>query len=160
MEIENETPHQVDPVKLDRLLIWADALDSGAYKQTTGVLMEIDPTDSPTPTYCCLGVMCEILPKAGCTNNEVLGRAQHNISSGRSQPDDDINEFFGLGSTNDEPGLSVMSAVLDDALDDYKPYRYLDRQLFISLNDDYSWDFNRIANFIRTVVQKIKEYQK
>lgn len=160
MEIKNETPHQVDPVKLDRLLLWAAALASGTYKQTTGTLMELAHTDPPTPTYCCLGVMCEILPKAGCTNNEVLGRAQHNISSGRAQPDDDINEFFGVASTDVDPSDYLMGSILDDTLDDHKPYKYLDRQLFISLNDDANWDFYQIANFIRTVVQMIKEYQK
>ena len=158
MENENVTTHQVDPIKLDRLLLWADALDSGTYNQTTGVLMEMSHNAS-TPTYCCLGVMCEILPKAGCTDDEMLQRAQYNLSQGLAEPEADINEFFGVASTYVDPSDDLMSSILDETLDTYKPYKYLDRQLFITLNDEANWDFNQIANFIRTVVQKIKESQ-
>lgn len=44
---------------------WIDALRSGKYTQTTGMLGEIN--DNGTRSYCCLGVLCEIAAQEGIT---------------------------------------------------------------------------------------------
>lgn len=42
---------------------WADALESGDYKQGIGYLTRIDDPDGE-PRHCCLGVLCELAVKA------------------------------------------------------------------------------------------------
>lgn len=41
---------------------WLEALRSGEYTQTTGVLHRVEPDEygEDLPGYCCLGVLCEI----------------------------------------------------------------------------------------------------
>ncbi len=46
-------------------LAWIEALESGKYKQGTGVLKQND--QDGTACYCCLGLACEILDPAGFT---------------------------------------------------------------------------------------------
>lgn len=45
------------------LRLWVDALRSGEYSQTTGILGGY--TDSGDARYCCLGVACMVAEKAG-----------------------------------------------------------------------------------------------
>lgn len=42
---------------------WVAALRSGEYKQTTGVLTEVN--DDGTTSHCCLGVLCELALQDG-----------------------------------------------------------------------------------------------
>lgn len=42
---------------------WADALESGDYKQGTGYLTRLETPDGK-PRHCCLGVLCELAVKA------------------------------------------------------------------------------------------------
>jgi hypothetical protein len=42
---------------------WVDALRSGNYVQTEGTLCQVeDGPDGVVDTYCCLGVLCELVP--------------------------------------------------------------------------------------------------
>lgn len=41
---------------------WVEALRSGEYKQTTGWLKREFPEEDGGARYCCLGVVCDILP--------------------------------------------------------------------------------------------------
>lgn len=42
---------------------WLEALESGEYKQGTGVLVEglVDTENNKHPKYCCLGVLCDVV---------------------------------------------------------------------------------------------------
>lgn len=43
---------------------WADALESGRYRQARGVLGRIDP-ETGRRSHCCLGVLCMLAVEAG-----------------------------------------------------------------------------------------------
>ncbi len=49
---------------------WLEALRSGRYKQGRGSLRENDE-------YCCLGVLCDIVPKAEWNGDEVCYGPEH-----------------------------------------------------------------------------------
>ncbi len=46
--------------------LWADALESGAYKQTTGRLVKVlsEPGKWDDRAFCCLGVLCNLHAQA------------------------------------------------------------------------------------------------
>lgn len=68
-------------MKADLKEKWVKALRSGEYEQTTGQL-RYDPSFSGrrNPSYCCLGVLCEVLgakydPSGGLPKTSVLDSA-------------------------------------------------------------------------------------
>lgn len=127
---------------------WADALESGAYAQTSAQLVH----DTPEGTsYCCLGVLCELAAKEG-----IVVRIYPRISvqvpgyvSTKIRPD------YGYASTSDLPdavvkwaGMSTSTGYVDDDPLVQEPGFSVARSL-IDLNDDLKYDFNRIAAVIR-----------
>lgn len=50
---------------------WAEALESGHFKQTQGRLTRVDPETGEVEGYCCLGVLCELAFEAGAVTREV-----------------------------------------------------------------------------------------
>lgn len=103
---------------------WVNALRSGEYKQTTGLLHN-------DYGYCCLGVLCDVSIKNGLDvecYSTVNDSDEPCIAYGDSwsQLPEEVVDWAGLEQPN--PML-----VEDDA---------------VSLNDDMGYDFNQIADLI------------
>lgn len=78
---------------------WVEALRSGRYAQATGALEIATPSG---PAFCCLGVRCSILAKAGVVDRtaDFLGHVQYDGSLGYL-PDTALT--IGLNNTGDLP---------------------------------------------------------
>ncbi len=115
----------------ERLLKWADLLDSGRFKQTTGVLCEVKEVspDVYKEAFCCLGVLC----------------ALHNAETSPKKSNWSGTRYLGQaswlpGSVEDWIGLRAGS-------------RY-----FAKLNDTYQLTFKQIAVVIRRMVKEGSYY--
>lgn len=112
---------------------WLDAMRSGEYPQTVGVLHRTEPYSIPGDShefpvgYCCLGVLCAVLPEHGKFDD--LGHFQY-ISSG---------VFEGPGTSIQELPKSILRAVgLTDA----------QQRDLMKLNDSERKNFAQIADYI------------
>jgi hypothetical protein len=92
--------------------LWVEALRSGDYAQTTGVLRD-------ESGYCCLGVACEIAVQHGVIeppqgHKAVAGRIFYNFDGSDATLPDSVREWLGLwaddGSIyNDGESLTKMN---------------------------------------------------
>lgn len=119
---------------------WVETLRSGQYTQTTGQLGEVDGDGNAS--YCCLGVLCEVVRQDGLNLSRVAEDDSILFNSCESMPPEVVLEYVGV------PEWSV--TVPADQLPDYLADEYEDgREMELSsLNDDYRWDFNQIADAI------------
>lgn len=67
---------------------WIEALRSGEYEQGTGQLKAVSP--SGQASYCCLGVLCDVMAKDG------FGAWDHDV-------------FIVTNDTNIKPGVDILS---------------------------------------------------
>lgn len=103
---------------------WVNALRSGEYKQTTGVLQNENG-------YCCLGVLCDVAVKSGLdvdvyTTTDDNGEPCTGYGDSWSQLPQEVVNWAGLENPN--PML----------IEDYA----------ISLNDNRGYTFDQIADLI------------
>jgi hypothetical protein len=114
---------------------WVGALRSGEFRQTTGRLRSITREG---PRYCCLGVLCELYraehPESSWLDAAFLDAASHFVPAPGVEPTGgylptEVVEWAGLKSRNpplvDGPAVSATDA-----------------------NDNYDWDFARIADAV------------
>lgn len=115
---------------------WADALESGDFQQTRGVLHKIDAKNGDS--FCCLGVACVVA----------------------------IREGVELPTTPDYEGTAMLygtnSAATPQAVADWLGLRsdlgaYGGARSLAEDNDSYLHDFKRIAMTIRTTPSLFRE---
>jgi len=148
------------PEQRTHLLQWAEALESGKYKQGKNQLINNYMVDDPADyTYCCLGVACEILPKEEF--GAVVAQAFRNART-ESLPKE-VDEYYGLHSDLHCTGRTI-SALCDDIeanhfYPDISLKAYLSTLPFSRLNDSRGASFANIAAHIRRVVKRSEELE-
>lgn len=124
---------------------WVAALRSGKYKQGAGVLHNVDKN-----TFCCLGVLCEITAEELGMNKNTIAEVEEGVYcsdhcaeyNGNRYTLPDILEPI-VGSDN--PTLQVPNC--GELLDPGE--KSATRAIGIaSLNDYFSFDFNKLADLI------------
>jgi hypothetical protein len=110
--------------KKRRRALWAQALESGKYKQGKYWLREADK-------YCCLGVACDVFRKATrlglwYEGDFIVGEEEERVVLPKA-----VMDWFGLRSNDPLLGKNPSSA--------------------ISLNDDFNKDFCEIAQMVRAL---------
>lgn len=118
--------------------MWVAALRSGRYRRGTNHLRK---TENGRVKYCCLGVLCDVLIKAGMEIEVVRGRYDGVVAYDGSTGTlpDSVQEAAGL---MDDAGGLVKTVTVDDHGDE-TVYNYL-----TNLNDDAEWSFRKIADLI------------
>lgn len=112
----------------ERMIQWAEALESGKYEQTTGELRGDEG-------FCCLGVACDISKLGDWKNDCYLGVSDTLPTK--------VAEWLFDGRPKDE----VYAPLL------FKNPYLLDSIRFTELNDDYGLSFRQIAWLIRESVR-------
>jgi hypothetical protein len=139
------------------------ALRSGEYTQCQAALKEIrltPLTKEPKPSYCCLGVGCEISGLGKWDNENQLPYSQANTWTARFRPDyntygdfidsildETLSNYYGF-ATNEGGYFEVDNPYYvegcDGDFDDPKTFK----ASLVDLNDVYKWTFNQIADII------------
>ena len=153
-ETETLTPEQ-----RAHLIQWAEALESGKYKQGKNQLINNYMIPDPANyTYCCLGVACEILPKEEF--GEVVTRAFDKPRTESLHPI--IEEYYGIHS-NFCPDRATSDLCNDIKAGHFYPdiplKAYLSTLPFSRLNDCRGAKFVDIAAHIRRVVKRSEEME-
>lgn len=119
--------------------MWAKALLSGIYPQTTGCLTRATPSKGKPAGFCCLGVLADLLnPEAWTDPNS--GGVQSWEAAGVKNPDYIPNNVWS-------------QFLADNKLDP----EIFDQDIFVTLNDDDYLSFTRIASTIRRYVKHSKK---
>lgn len=120
----------------ERLIKWAEALESGKYKQASGFLRRKNHFDGPEFLYCCLGVACEVFRE-----ETGEGEWRDNVFMGNSFVlPDAVADFFGFNR-----GLhdGTMQLKMDDP-----------HMACWQMNDTEGAPFPHIAQYIRELAEK------
>lgn len=122
---------------------WVDALRSGNFKQTQGTL-------SKEGAYCCLGVACEIFAdRVGLIRRPGMDLRDQAIVVGYSYP-------TSVGATRtgfDELPPPVVDFLGIESSNPWMDNDGLPESLTI-MNDEWGWDFQRIADAIEATYLK------
>lgn len=119
--------------------MWAKALLSGIYPQTTGCLTRATPSKGKPAGFCCLGVLADLLNPKAWTNPNSRGMQKWGTAGAKSSgslPDDIWSHFL-----------------TDNKLDP----KLFNQDMFITLNDDDYLSFTRIASTIRRYAKRSKK---
>lgn len=120
---------------------WVDALRSGDYKQTEGTLQKDD-------AFCCLGVLCDIAEKEGIVKAQ---EADRSIAGSK------LVGYQTEGAGYWEYDILPYSVARWAGLDQRNPTvtvsepsnkEYTATYILSDLNDDFKWDFSKIADVI------------
>lgn len=117
---------------------WAAALLSDLYPQATGYLKADDG-------FCCLGVACEVAAEAGIVEwVDLEDESGYRAAGSSDHPYNDtlpevVRNWLGL---EDVSGETVESQFADDRPDAGSV------NTLVELNDEFKWDFRRIAELI------------
>jgi|ERR1044071_4550800 hypothetical protein len=123
---------------------WVDALRSGEYHQTDGMLFQYDPgLDAPyTESFCCLGVLCELAVEDGVVERAYIYPKDRDQSVG----------YIATGGKPDEhTQFDILPRVVADwaGLDgDTIPTPSGYEDSLITMNDDFKLSFQKIADII------------
>lgn len=129
-----------------RVMTWIEALESGKYQQTRGMLRTKDEVTGQLQ-YCCLGVACEISKLGTFVESPppiVTDEGAHKFivnpqSYSDSQLPHEVSGYFGLDDIN---GLAFDVYNEENGLIDYE-------QDMTVLNDDHGFNFRQIAIALR-----------
>lgn len=120
--------------------LWISALRSGEYQQGYNYLA-VHQGDSVH--FCCLGVLCDLAKQRGVieSNQDEYGRYSYGTYSNFTDVvlPKGVQEWAGL--TVDNPELKAM-------ISDYTEEEVEDTIRLSELNDDYSFDFEKLAKLI------------
>jgi hypothetical protein len=116
---------------------WADALESGQYKQARGLLCRVD-RETGTRSYCCLGVLCELaiedgVPVSVHEHKTEYGHGHVAFDKSGSYLPESVVKWAGADNAN--PKVGERGAVW--------------------LNDGEHWSFAQIAEAIRASINKV-----
>lgn len=127
-----------------RLIAWADALESGDYRQADGTLRSKAPHGGHAK-YCCLGVACDLYRTATgkgdwirYSDSDTFGFAVDGGEYDSFLPDE-VVDWFGL--TDGDPYLPNL-----DSGGEYTTAA--------QANDDLAWKFHKIAKAIRKLASE------
>lgn len=142
---------------------WADALESGEYTQTKGVLAIVDDNgidaDAVAVGMCCLGVLCHLAVKAGVIKPPRVvptdeygdcfeyGAGEHASHSGLPP---EVAAWAGLNN-GDGGGRGFMAYLSDPILTRFDEDGQPVRRSAASWNDDYDASFADIAVMVRQI---------
>ena len=136
--------------------MWADALESGRFQQTTGKLRNDEG-------YCCLGVLCDLAIENGvaikweggeylvqCPEpedpyGEVDEHGQYWVTHGDEDLPQSVQVWAGFSISNPTLVEAQDEVVADDGIRE----RAADDGSAISLNDGRGWSFVQIAAAVR-----------
>jgi hypothetical protein len=124
-------------MNIEFLREWADALESGKYKQGTGYLRDIEDQ------YCCLGVACDLL-----IEKHVLDSWQHDSASAYS--------VHSRASSLPDIAAHYIGFEGDNA--NYGPLFYHNVPHLVAANDDRRYSFSQIASILRNVANQEEEW--
>ena len=114
---------------------WLEALRSGNYKQTTGVLKNDEG-------FCCLGVLCDIMDNSKWSGTlDPDGDAYFYMFSNGKEELTDINSKV-------KDSLGLLKTVTVSYEDNYASYQDTIGQVLIDKNDSIGASFEDIANYI------------
>lgn len=119
--------------------MWAEALLSGIYPQTTGCLTRATPSEGKPAGFCCLGVLADLLNPKAWTNPNSRGMQE-------------------WGTAGAESSASLPDNIWSHFLADNKLDPKLFKQgVFMTLNDGARLSFTRIASTIRRYAKHSKK---
>lgn len=130
-------PDNYKKVKLPFFKKWANALESGKFRQCTGTLREIN---NKRPTYCCLGVLSKI--QGRLIKNEAENYFEDGKDTGESGNLDCSNPVYLILKSDGTLPKGVNVTKTDDAYES---------TTLVACNDDLSLSFKDIAKVIKTV---------
>jgi hypothetical protein len=131
-------PDAISQVRANRLA-WIEALESGDYIQTTGMLHRFGTDDVPDQ-FCCLGVACDLAYKAG------VAQRRHQVDRFSYHGDDGDNTASTLPDVvSDWLGISTDNPCVWAAVDG-SPEEFHE---VTSLNDVVGLNFAQIAALVR-----------
>lgn len=115
-------------INKERIQLWANALKSGEYEQTTGTLRD-------KFGYCCLGVACQIAIDNGCTVKveQEVGEGDNCYHYDESEGNLPLSVIKWYGLEGEDPILKHINGEDISAVD---------------LNDNHCLNFNQIADAI------------
>ena len=125
-------------------MMWIEALESGAYEQTTGALRETN-SDGGTG-FCCLGVLCNLHAQ---THPKIAAMQDHPaeyLGSDDFAPKE-VMKWSGL-KTNNAKFMEFNPSKEYDADDNCV-------KSLVDLNDEDNYDFKQIAAVIRKNWRKL-----
>lgn len=120
-------------------IAWAEALESGDYKQNTRSLRAQDMMDDSF-TYCCLGVLCDIAPIGAWRANSSTYVIGSEFCGAFPPPA--LSKWMGVG-------IFDTNVLLLDVCDGTCGPEVLHRGTAGHLNDAHYWSFAQIAHVIR-----------
>ena len=124
-------------LKHARLQVLCDALTSGEYQQTTGVLERIDPDTEKVLGHCCLGVAAREAMKMGLPVEVTRDSVYRTSFNGNENVlEQTIYTFYGLPDGNPEVKVSLCDSH--------------DASNLAQVNDSREYDFPAIAEIIKT----------
>jgi hypothetical protein len=127
--------------------LWRDALLSGIYDQTKGVLRRTDADLGYAPKgYCCLGVACDVSGVGHWAMNNSYIVVSEEDESNAFLPAG-VMEWLGLSDTDDNGGMVTMSTV-DSVLGDNTPYTATNGYATLTGLNDAGVSFANIAKII------------
>lgn len=125
-------------MKREVAILWAEALESGEYKQTSGKLRD---NAADTPEYCCLGVLCDIAPVGEWAGNRDVYGIVGDYDAGLLP--NVVGTWAGVDHGNFSNVLLVDTCGGNCEWDGTPPG-------FAShMNDSHHWSFQQIAHAIR-----------
>lgn len=115
--------------------LWAQALESGKYQQTTGKLhRKIAEVEGVQPGLCCLGVLCELAVEAGVPVDRSENEYEVVYDKVQSVLPSSVQRWAGMHSSNGE----------------YRPFvDYGNHGAALSSDNDSGAPFSVIAKTIR-----------
>lgn len=127
----------------DRRKALVEALESGKYKQTNGVLCE---RDGKKYSYCCLGVACRVYEKETGKRIAKFDKDSLNMVFGKDKQvgvlPEEVQEYFDFKT--DCGSFDIPIKEKDNHGDESKSIT------LIGLNDGLGWNFEQIAKFIKS----------
>ncbi len=124
---------------------WADALESGDYKQGDGYLKQ---ELGPELRYCCLGVVEDVCGFKGKKYKEENGKITYKFEENDTSLGNKMKKFLQLRSLGDLSDLGVENVK--------KFTRVTENDSLATLNDG-KVKFRTIAKFIRAAAEKLEE---
>jgi hypothetical protein len=138
---------------------WVEALRSGEYQQTTGVLAEVD--GNRVVGNCCLGVLCELARADGVTLDLSVRIEERNAddhfvqvdartyNGAATMPPMAVCEWAGTAEPRYEDWKVTVSADVDDLYSEAHP--------FLADRNDRGYTFEQIADLIENDLDAVDD---
>jgi hypothetical protein len=133
---------------------WTKELESGRYRQVTGVLKK--PRSNKAYGYCCLGVLCDIYAREtgkgiwedDPTSNQGTKRFNTNKSQNATELPEEVRKWAGMDTASGQANCTLATKTDEDG-DEFVAHSLIDA------NDDLGLKFPQIAQVIRKNYKKL-----